>query len=83
MENELIWMVFLPWLVFLILGILIPICAVKLVTWAKKRKRGAIIFGALIQMFLPDPYVQQTLQIITIEEKIVKKRKATKASSDK
>ena len=35
----------------------------KLFSWARNRKAGAIVFGALMQMFMPDPYVERTLTV--------------------
>lgn len=36
----------------------------KLIKWARKRKAGAVVFGALMQMFLPDPYAERTIKIV-------------------
>ncbi len=80
MEIKLLSMVFLPWCVFIVLGAVAIFCASKLITWAKARRGGVIVLGALIQMLLPDPYVQQTLETIVIEEKIQKKRAENKQS---
>lgn len=33
--------------------------------WARKRKGAAMAFGMLVQMFLPDPKVQQTIEIVS------------------
>ena len=33
--------------------------------WARKQKGAAMAFGMLVQMFLPDPKVQQTIEIVT------------------
>lgn len=36
----------------------------KLTGWARKRKGAAIAIGLLVQMFIPDPKVQETIQVI-------------------
>lgn len=36
--------------------------------WARKRKGAAMAFGMLVQMFLPDPNVQQTIEIVTVSK---------------
>lgn len=33
--------------------------------WARKQKGAAMAFGMLVQMFLPDPKVQQTIEIVS------------------
>ena len=33
--------------------------------WARKKKGAAMAFGMLVQMLLPDPKVQQTIEIVT------------------
>ena len=71
-QFELI-MFFLPWLIFSVFGFIVVMSSKVLLSWAKHRKTGAIIFGALVQMFTPDPYVQRTIETMVIEQKIVKK----------
>ena len=44
--------------------------------WAKKQKGAAMAFGMLVQMFLPDPKVQQTIEIV-----VEAKQKESKKSS--
>ena len=66
-------MVFLPWLIFLVVGFIVVMAGKLLLSWAKYRRAGAMIFGVLVQMFIPDPYVQRTIEIMVIENKIVKK----------
>jgi len=60
----------LPW-GFLLLVILI---GYQLVSWARKQRSGAYIFGALVQMLLPDPYIERTIQVIQENKKTNKKR---------
>jgi hypothetical protein len=43
--------------------------------WARKQKGIAMAFGMLVQMFLPDPKVQQTIEIVT-ESKQEQKNKS-------
>ena len=33
--------------------------------WARKQKGAAIVFGMLMQMILPDPKVQHTIEMVT------------------
>ena len=62
---------FAPYIIFL---------AMSAIFWllykSAKRWRGvAFAFGMLVQMFLPDPKVEQTIQMV-IEEKRAKKQSA-------
>ncbi len=50
----------LPWLLLLVLFCVFG----KLYGWARRRKTGAFVFGALTQMLLPDPYAERTLKIV-------------------
>lgn len=68
----------LPWAVFLGLAIVFA----KLVTWAKKRKSGAIALGVVIQMFLPDPQVQKTISHVVEAKQEVKKQRSGNSSPD-
>ncbi|WP_372767352.1 hypothetical protein [Pseudoalteromonas sp.] len=36
----------------------------KMIGWAKKRKTGAVVFGALVNMVLPDPKIEHTIAIV-------------------
>lgn len=36
----------------------------QLTKWAKQRKSGAYVFGALVQMLLPDPQINKTIEVI-------------------
>ena len=64
------FLVFLPWFIFFVLGIV----ATKLVKSANGRKGIAVAFGVLVQMFLPDPHVERTIEMITVERKAPKKQ---------
>jgi len=64
------FLIFLPWFIFLILALV----AVKLVKSAKGRAGIAVSFGALVQIFSPDPYVERTIEMMTIERKAPKKQ---------
>lgn len=55
--------VILPILVWLAFVFLIVFFGV-LYRWAKKRKGAALAVGLLIQMFLPDPKVQHTIECV-------------------
>jgi len=62
---------FSPW-VFLIS---ITLIFIKLLSWAKNRKTGILIIGLLMQMFLPDPYVEVK---VVQQDKQKEKEKAKK-----
>lgn len=36
----------------------------RAIGWAKQRKTGAYVFGALVQMLLPDPNVAKTIAVV-------------------
>jgi hypothetical protein len=59
---------FIPWLALVILVFS------KLFSWAKNKKTSAIVFGALIQMFMPDPYVERTIKVVQQDKKQQEKR---------
>jgi len=46
----------------------------KLFSWAKNRKSGALAFGILVQMFIPDPYTERTVEIVQQDKKETKKQ---------
>ena len=56
---------FYAWLYFLVIILIF----VKLFGWAKNKKTGALVFGILIQMFTPDPYVERTVQVVQEDKK--------------
>lgn len=58
------------WLIVIVLFYLFY----KLTVWARKRKKAAYIFGAAVQMFLPDPYAERTIKIVQEKKAEVKKR---------
>lgn len=60
----------LPWGIFCV----IAIAAMKLVKSAKTKKSLAVCFGVLVQMFSPDPYVERTIEMVTVEKKATKKQ---------
>lgn len=66
---------YLPGLVYLATIGLISVFVV-LYGWARKQKGAAMAFGMLVQMFLPDPKVQQTIEIV-----VEAKQKESKASA--
>lgn len=55
----------LPWLI-LVVSVLVFF---KLIGWAKKKKTSAVVFGALVQMFMPDPYVDRTIKVVQEDKK--------------
>lgn len=42
---------------------------VMMCKWAKKKKGAAMAFGMLVQMFLPDPKVEQTIEMVVESKK--------------
>ncbi|MGO4894018.1 hypothetical protein [Flavobacterium sp. W21_SRS_FM6] len=60
----------LPWMMFVIFILL----GIKLTSWAKKRRSGAIAIGLLVQMLLPDPKAQQTIEAVVERKQEVKKQ---------
>ena len=40
--------------------------------WAKKQKGAAMAFGMFVQMFLPDPNVEQTIEMVVESKKEAK-----------
>ncbi|WP_394228535.1 hypothetical protein [Pseudoalteromonas spongiae] len=53
----------------------------KMVGWAKKRKTGAYVFGALVHMVLPDPKIEQTIAIVMQQKE--QKAEASDEQSEK
>ena len=56
---------FYPWLFFLA----VIFVFYKLFSWAKNKKTRALVFGILTQMFMPDPYVERTVQVVQEDKK--------------
>lgn len=68
----------MPWMIFIgFIGF-----AWKMVSWARKRKSGAYAFGALVQMVLPDPYVERTIKLVQEEKQYKKQRETDDAPKD-
>jgi uncharacterized membrane protein YgaE (UPF0421/DUF939 family) len=66
--EKFLFIVFAPWLTFVVLAI-IACCLFKL---ARKRRGIAFAFGVLVQMFIPDPQVEQTIKTVQVDKRIVK-----------
>jgi hypothetical protein len=66
--EKFLFIVFAPWLTFVVLAI-IACCLFKL---ARKRRGIAFAFGILVQMFIPDPQVEQTIKTVQVDKRIVK-----------
>ena len=77
---DLVKVSFLPFFVWLGFAGLIG-CFVLMYRWARRQKGAALAIGMLVQMFLPDPQVQQTIECVT-KSKQEEKRKAP-ASKDR
>ncbi|WP_394222049.1 hypothetical protein [Alteromonas gracilis] len=56
----------------------------SMIRWAKKQKGVAIVFGMLVQMVLPDPKVEQTIEIVVESKKeaLGQKQKDSKQKDD-
>jgi hypothetical protein len=69
MEN-LLFIMLTPWLVFVVLAII----ACWLVKLARKRKGIALAFGVFVQMFTPDPMVEQTIKMVQVDKRVVRQK---------
>lgn len=69
MEN-MFYLMLAPWLVFVVLGVV----ASWLLKLAKKRKGIAVAFGIFVQMFTPDPMVEQTIKTVQVDKRVVKQK---------
>ncbi len=75
MENF-FFLVLAPWLAFIMLAII----ACWLLNLAKKRRGIAIAFGIFVQMFSPDPMVEQTIKMVQVDKRIVKREEKSCAN---
>jgi len=73
MEN-LFYLMIAPWLCFVILAII----ASALLKQAKKRKGIAFAFGVFVQMFTPDPLVEQTMKMVQVDKRVVTQKQNQK-----
>lgn len=64
-----------PWLMFI--GVIYVWW--KMIYWARNRKALVITFGLLMQMFLPDPKAQITIEAVAERKQEVKKQQAGNA----
>jgi len=69
MEN-LLFIMLTPWLVFVVLAVI----ACWLLKLARKRKGIALAFGVFVQMFTPDPMVEQTIKMVQVDKRVVKQK---------
>ena len=69
MEN-LFYLMLAPWLLFVVLAI----TACWLLKLAKKRKGIAFAFGVFVQMFSPDPMVEQTIKMVQVDKRVIKQK---------
>lgn len=70
---------FSPWGVFIIFALL----AKKLLNSANKRRGMAVAFGVLVQMFLPDPQIQKTIETVIIQKQVVGKKQNAEDDPEK
>lgn len=69
MEN-LFYLMLAPWLVFVVLAVI----ACWLLKLAKKRKGIAFAFGVFVQMFMPDPLVEETIKMVQVDKRVVRQK---------
>ncbi len=67
--EHLFFIVLAPWLTFVVLAII----ACWLIKLARKRKSLAIAFGVLVQMFMPDPQIEQTVKAVQVDKRVFKR----------
>jgi hypothetical protein len=68
--EDMLFIMLAPWLVFVVLAIF----ACLLLKLARKRKGIAFAFGVFVQMFTPDPMVEQTIKMVQVDKRVVKKK---------
>ncbi len=68
--EDILFIVLAPWLVFVTLAMI----ACWLVKLARKRKAIALAFGVLVQMFTPDPLVEQTVKNVKVQQRQVQQK---------
>ena len=72
---------YLPLLVWLGFVGFIFFC-VLMYRWARKQKGAALAFGMLVQMFLPDPKAQQTIECVAESKEEEKRPDQDKKNKD-
>jgi hypothetical protein len=77
--EDFLYLALAPWLVFVVFAIL----ANLLIKFAKKRRGIAIAFGIFVQMFMPDPRVEQTIQMVQVDRRVVKEVASDELSTKK
>ena len=76
--QDLFYLMLAPWLFFAVLAII----ASWLLKLARKRKGIAFAFGVFVQMFTPDPLVEQTIKMVQVDKRVVKQKEKEKQTSD-
>ena len=69
---------FWPWII--LLGIVLVFS--WLFSWARNKKTGALVFGILVQMIMPDPYAERTVEIVQEDKKETKKQQDENGDGD-
>lgn len=69
-----LFLLYLPW-VTSVISILVMS---KLLTGVRMRKEGVVILALIVQMFLPDPYVEKSVKVEQIETKKSKRKLGNK-----
>lgn len=78
-ELDKLFEIYQPWIAFL--GIIFTFT--RIYQWARNQKTGALIIGLLVQMILPDPKVEQTIEIIQQEKPENKQSQRSKDDKNK
>lgn len=65
-----LFQLYLPWVTF-VSSILVIL---KLLTLVRGRKEGALILALLVQIFLPNPYVERNVKVEQVETKKSKRK---------
>jgi hypothetical protein len=76
--DNFFYLILAPWLFFSVFAI-IACCLVK---FARKRKGIAVAFGIFVQMFAPDPLVEQTIKMVQVDKRVVTEKKKQNLSGD-
>ena len=62
--TDLLW-IYLPWIILVGLIKLLLV----LIVGARKRKTGVVILATILQMLMPDPYVDRTIKTVQVQTK--------------
>ena len=66
---DILFIALAPWGVFVVFAVV----ANLLIKLARKRRAIAVAFGIFVQMFSPDPYVENTIKMVQVDKRVVKR----------